>query len=308
MTTGQRFGGYPAQFGYAVAQTLDVTQLMGYELDAGNTKTGIIPSGSIDRAAVLTSRMRPRFRLRTKDMATVLGLVDLQAGYCFDEDSTFQLQERADCGTFLSGSTHIQRTVKKGFMFVDSITAEQESEDGAILNLEFIPLKSGSNALVSHDTAQALLLSPAYVSSFFLGPFYHNSSEIPGVMGVTLNFGINVQPAPASPGAEDDVVSIISREPEFSVRCLKTDEFDGFKLGGTPVTSSFAFYFQKADATNAVGDGRVAVASSVHVKVSGTAGDFEVRNLSVDGQEDAAVELILRPTGTISLSVASAIP
>lgn len=313
MSSGERFSGYPARFGYATSQTMDVTQMMGFELDAGNTKKRIIPSGSVDPAAIITPRQRPRFRLRTQDLATVLGVVSLQGGFCFDEASTFQLQERADCGTFLSGGTHIGKRTQKGFMFVESITAEQDSEDGAILNLGYVPLyvdQDPDKPIVETLTGHTLLATPAYVSNFFLGPFYHNSTEIPGLMSTTLNFNPTVQAAPSSPGAYDDIVSITMREPEFVYRFLKSDEFDAWKHGGHPVTSSFASYFQKADPSNAAaaGDARIAPATTQHVKISGTAGDFETRNISVDGVEDAVTEVVLRPTGTLSLSIASAIP
>ena len=94
----------------------------------------------------------------------------------------------------------------------------------------------------------------------------------------------------------------------LKIRCLKPDNFDAFNASGTPVTTSFAFYFQKMDATNAVGDGRVAVATATHIKISGTAGDFDVRDISVDGQDDAAVEVVLRPVGAVTTNLASAIP
>lgn len=312
MSTGERYSGYSAKFGFATGDSMVVNQMVGWDMDSGTTKSEIIPSGAVDRAAVLTTRQNPEFTLRTQDLFSVLTDVDPQSGKCFDEASTFFLQERADCGTFLAGgtATHMGRRTQKAFMVIDSIAAEQDSDDGAMLNARFFPQKSGANVLVEHVAGTALtgVAAPAYVSSFALGPVYHAGAEIKGVMGVTLNFNNNVVPAPSSPGGEPDFHSIVARTPEFSFRCLKIDNFDGFKASGTPVTTSFAFYFQKMDATNAVGDGRVAVGTATHVKVSGTAGDFDVRTLGADGQEDAAVEVVLRPTGSVTTSVASAIP
>lgn len=310
MATAERFSGYPARFGYSTAQTMDIVQMMGAELDAGNTKTDVIPSGAVDRLAVLTPRQDPEFRIRTRDLATTLATVGLQTGRCFDEASTFFYQERADCSTFEVGFTHPARRTQKGFMFPDSITAEQDDEEGAVLSLMYRPLKSGSSPLVEHLADQPLtgVGAPAYVSAFFLGPVYHNSAELLGVTGWTLTLNSEVQTAPRSPGGEPDFASITRRTPEISIRCPKVDNFDTFKLAGTPVNTSWAVYLQRADPTNGQGDGRIAPATASHIKISGTSGDWDTRNLGVEGQDDALMDVVLRPTGALTVSIASSIP
>jgi hypothetical protein len=313
MTTGQRFSGYPARFGYATGQKLDLTQMQAFELDTNNTKTPVVPVGAVNPTAYITPRARPEFRIRTQDIKTMMDVVDVENGKCFDETSTFILQERADCGTFLTGDTHPARVTTNGFMYAESITAEQDSEDGAILSLRYVPLYDGSNSLVQRDTVDIAAyttpaLSPAYVGSYFLASAYENSVEISGIISVNLQFNLTFQAAPATPGAWDTIGSIVRRQPEFTYTCLKVDNVSADEVTGAAVDTSYAFYFQKADVTNAAGDGRVAKATAQHVKVSCTAGDVEVRNLSVDGTEDAAIEVSVKPTGTVAMSTASAIP
>ena len=311
MSSGERFSGYPASFGYATAQTMDLAQVQGWELDANVTETPFIPSGATKPTQVITSRARPEFRLRTQDLATVLATVDFNSGKCFDETSTFYLQERADCSTFLTTATSPGRSTANGFMFVESITAEQDSEDGAIMTLRYVPLKaSGSDIVVFESSLDPDTNgpTPAFTSAFFLASPYHNGGELKGVQSVTINTDIQFQPAPSSPGAFDTLGSIVRYEPEFTFRSLKVDDFDAFQLTGDPVNTSFAFYFQKVDTTNAVGDGRVAAASTVHSKISFTGGKITVRNLSFDGTDDAAVEVSIRPTGTVTAATNSAIP
>lgn len=311
MSSGERFSGYPAQFGYATSQVMDLEMVMGWELDANNTKTAVIPTGAVDPVAYITPRSRPEFRIRTQDIKTVLDVVSVINGRCFDETSTFILQERADCGTFLTGDTHPARQTAKGFMFLESISAEQDSEDGAVMTMRYVPLKTSGNDLVTLDTVDEgafATLSPTYVQSYFLASPYHNGTEIPGVMSVNLNMNITFAPTPSTPGALDELGSITRREPEFTFTCLKVDEFDAFGFVGTPVDTTFAFYFQKADPANAAGDGRIAEATAEHIKISFTGGDIDVRNIAIDGNEDAAVEVSVKPTGTVAYSGVSAIP
>lgn len=310
MSSGQRFSGYTSTFGYATSQTMVLTDLKAWELSPNNTKSIFRPMGAIDTNKIVTARSKPTYRLQTCDLATLFGVVSFSNGKCFDETSTFRLQERADCGTFLTGATHPARTAPKGFMYIDTITAEQDSQEGAYASMMFIALKSGSNPPVANLSTVDLssIAVPAYVSSYVMGPVYHNGAEIPGVFSQTWTPQINTQPSPSSPGAFDDLVSIITREAEFRFRCLKVDAFDAFNFSGQAVNTSLAFYLQKADPTNANSDGRVAAASTVHVKASCTAGDIELNSISVDGNDDAAVEVIVRPTGTVSFSIASAIP
>ena len=313
MASAERFGGYPAEFGYATAMTMEMVQLQGWEMDANVTETPFIPVGLVKPSQYITSRVRPEFRIRTRDMSTVLGVVDFNTGKCFDETSTFYVQEREDCGTFIASPATTQpgRTTENGFMFVESITADLDSADGAIMTLRYVPLWDGSATdIVASPTNLDPIASvtPLYTSAYFLASPYHNGVEIQGVTSVTINTGIQIQPAPETPGAYDRFVSIIRYEPEFTFRCLKIDEWDSKKFSGFPLTTSFAFYFQKVDTTNAVGDGRIAKATASHTKISFTGGKITVRNLSFDGTDDVVSEVSVKPTGAVTAATNSAIP
>ena len=309
MASGQRFGGYPAEFGYATGQTMALAHLEANELTMNNMVGVQHPPGSIDPAAFLMSRTKPVFRLRTPDLATLFGVIGFQSGKCFDEPSTFYLQERADCGTFEAGSTHIGRRTQKGFMHLDGISAELESEDGAMASLIYTPMAVTGFDIVQNQVAVALPgTSPAFVSAYFLGPIYVNNTLLPGVMSQTWSPQIRFQTTPSSPGYADTHGSIIQRDAQFSFRALKTDEFDNWCNTGKNITTAWDFYMHKADTTNANCDGRIAFNSAVHAKASFQSGRVEVQSLSYDGVEDAAAEVVVTPSGSVTFSIAAAIP
>ena len=311
MASAQRWGGYPAKFVDTTPATMNFVQLQGWEMDANVTETPFIPVGLVKPSQYVTSRVRPEFRIRTRDINTILGTVDFNTGHCFDNTSTFFVQEREDCGTFISDTNQSGRTTENGFMFVESITADLDSADGAIMTLRYVPLWDGTSADIIASPSNldpVASVTPLYTSGFFLASPFHNSAEIKGVTSVTLNTGIQIQPAPEVPGAYDRLVSIVRYEPEFTFRCLKIDEWDSKKFSGFPITSEFAFYFQAIDTTNAVGDGRVARATASHVKISCATGKITVRNLSFDGTDDVVSEVTVRPTGAVTAATATAIP
>ena len=310
--SGERFGGYPAEFGYATGETtlsMNLKHLEAWELTPNNMVGVQHPPGSIDPAAFLMSRTKPSYRMRSPDLATIFGTVGFMSGKCFDRDSNFYLQERADCGTFLTGATHIGRRVHKGFMYLDSISAELESQDGAMANMIFHPLWNEVDACVQHISATALpITTPGFVSSYFLGPIFKSGVQIPGVMSQTWTPQIRFQSTPHSPHHADTHGSIIQRDATFTVRCLKLDEFDSYAETGTNISDVWDFYLQQADATNANADGRIAAANAVHAKVSFQSGRMEIRNTSYDGVEDAGMEIVFTPSGAVTFSLTGVIP
>lgn len=312
MASGERFSGYPAVFGYndGASQTMNLRHLQAKTLNPNNMVGVMHPPGSVDPAAFLVARSKPVYNLRTPDLATLFGVIGFRTGFCFDETSTFTLQEREDCSTFVSGSTHTKHAIAKGFMYLDNITAELESENGAMANLNFVPLASAQGTLpITISGANALpSTTPTFVSAYHLGPIYVDGTEIPGVFSQTITPGIRIEPTPHTPGCFDTHVSIIQRDPQLSFMCKKTDEFDAFKLTGDNVTVSWAFYLQKADSTNATGDGRIAKATGAHVEVAAQSGRVEVRSVSFEGVESAGVEVVFTPSGSVTFAIDSTIP
>lgn len=299
----ERFEIAPCSFIHGAAQTLNLSQMAGFTINSNGQQVRVRPGGSIDSLAQLLSRAKPTISFRTMDIATVFGAVSATLGLKMTGNSIFRLLERTDCGAF--ETTGVTVTAAAGCMYPTQVQASNDG-DGAELGLEFVPLYDGTNPILVSAASVDLSGAPsaAFNSQFFLGPVYHNSSEIRGVRDITVDFGLQFVASPNSPGPYDRKGAFNNREPVLRFTTEKIDEQGSSSLFIRGVTSSFAIYLQKGSANS----DRVAAATAQHVKISCTAGSIETEEIGGDAPEDALTRWTVRPTGTIALSIASAIP
>lgn len=305
MASAQRFGIFPCSFVHA-GGTLNLTQMDSFDCQTGVQKAEIIPGGAVDRAHIGIASAQPKATFSTRDLATLFTDVSISAGLALTGTATFRLQEREDGSTFGTGTTHETFVGQTGFLYPTQIQASQDGADGASATCEVVPLWDGSNAPWIHNTSVdfGAVSAPAFVSRFFLGPVYHNSGQLAGVKSVTVNTGINydAQRFDGEPYARRG--AIVARQPTITFTLAKVDAVQALNMFGAPVSSSFAVYFQKGVASGT----RVAAATAQHCKISCTAGDITQDNVSVSGTDDGMVNVTVMPTGTLAVSVASAIP
>ena len=310
MTTSKRFSLYPATLAYT-ASTTNLQQLESLRFTPNARRAVIIPAGAVDRAHVGIASADPMLTLGTRDLTMFFGAVSGTTGLRLAVNgastfSTFRFQERSDAGTFESGSTHETYTIREGFIRPTELSASQDDENGALLTAEVTALWDGTNDPIIRATGVDFsgAPSPAFTSRFFLGPVYHNGSQIDGVVRSSVQFGINFQARRFNGDPYPRLGSIVTREPVLTFTIAKMDEVSALNMFGRSVTSSFVFYYWKgvADAT------RVAVGTTVHTKISCTAGHIGDDSISVQGNDDGSVDITVLPTSSLSVSVASAIP
>lgn len=309
-----RYALYTAAFD-AGANSLSLPQVRGMGLRTGKSMTAIHPSGSIDPAAYVMSTARPSIPLASRDLATIFGdsnvPVSISAGLDVSDGATFMFRRRTAGGAFTTGSVHSVLTVASGFLHCVELAADAESQDGAEAALEFIPLSADGLSPFTFIDDQAIpgaLPAPAYNSVYYHGPAYYNSSLLPGLVSTRVRPGINYSARIVDGGSypRRAASSIVSRTPIIELTFLKVDMADSI-LGNIMVNafaSTLAVYFWKGAAN---GEGRVAAASSVHLKISAAAGSWGPDDVSVSDENDATLTLTITPTGTLSLSAASAI-
>jgi len=300
--SGQRFSGYTAILGYATGQTLNLNQLTHVGFEANLTQEPVIPMGALTPVKHLTTKAEPAMIIRTGDLASVFAAISGLNGLLCDETSTFQWQERSDDGVgFLTTNTHSRFTCAKGIVVPDTLTADLNS-GMAELTLRFIGLGT-SDPFTKTDAVALTGTAPGYGSGFFLASPYLNGTEIPGVQSISINFGIELQPGPSKPSTFNDLVSKIRQNPELSFTVLKADEQWTLATIGNSIATSFAIYLQKADPDT----DRIAPGTGSHFKCSCTAGKFSRDSISVDGNDDAAVQFMVKPQGSIAISTSSTI-
>lgn len=306
-----RYGLYSAFFDDG-STGLALPQVRSIGTRTNKNMVSIHPSGAIDPAAHIMSMARPIISLATRDLATVFGTVSISAGYYCPDGARFLYRRRLVGGAWSSSSEHTGQVVESGFLHCTELAADAEAQDAASCALEFIALSAdGGNPFTMTDdqAIHADLPSPAYVSSFFMGPAYFNSALLPGLIRSRVRPGIGFQSRLCDGGSfpRETASSIVSRNPAIELEFLKVDMADSVigDIMCAAFSNTLAVYFQKGSTNN---EGRVAAATAEHIKVSAAAGSWGADDVSVAGEDDATLTLMIQPTGTLSLSAASAIP
>lgn len=306
-----RYGLYTAVF-YDGASNLSLPQVRSLGTRSNKSMVTIHPSGAIDPAAHLMSMARPNLAIATHDLATVFATMSISNGLYCPSGGRFLYRRRVVGGAYSTDPEHAAQVVEAGFLHCTEISADAESQDAANCALEFIALSNdGGNPFTFTDdqSIHADLPAPAFNSSFFMGPAYYNSNLLPGLIRARVRPGIGFQSRLCDGGSfpRKAASSINARNPQIELEFLKVDMADNV-IGDLLVaafSSTLAVYFQRGSTNN---EGRVAPATTSHVKISAAAGSWGPDDVSVSGEDDATLTLMIQPTGTLSLSAASAIP
>ena len=304
MAATTRYGIYPASFTNGTPWHLN--QVDSVDVRFGPNKTDVIPGGNVDRSAVMMVTGDPRISFSTSDVLTALTNCTMTAGYNASAGATIRYQQRADGGTFSGGSTFSLVSATKGFLYPTTLTAQNGDAGGARIDLEFVALYDGTNAALTASVSQAVASpTPAFNSKYFMGPVYANGTQIDGVQSVTIQTGMAYTLAIADGELWARVGSIVTRRPTIQFTMLKVDYYSNFSsLFNNSVPGTIACYF----ARGVDGGARVSYASASHVKISAATGSWSPDNVSVREDGDAMMSVTVMPTGTLSTSVASAIP
>ena len=101
--------------------------------------------------------------------------------------------------------------------------------------------------------------------------------------------------------------SITSRNPQIDLTFLNTAILPSTlaNMVAAAFATTLAVYFRKGAEG---GEGRVANATAEHIKISAAAGTWGPEDVSVSDENDVTTTITVMPTGTLSLSAASAIP
>lgn len=307
MSTQYRYSMYAAQFVHAGGD-LDLTQIESDSISAEAMKRIVRPGGSLDPGAIILSHADPMRRFATAALDTLLGDVSLTTGLACSSGGTMWLQRRAEQAAFASGSNHHSITSSLGFLQVDEIRARQDDENGAVATCLYTPIWDASTLpfVINSGASLATAPAPAFDSQFFLGGVYVNTTAFEGVQDLSIRPGIVFKTKRADGDIYPRKGSIIARNPEIRIVCDKIDNLSGVldNLFVDTPSNTVNCYFSKGVA----GGSRVAAATTSHIKISAAAGEWSPDDISVDDTDDATTTIVMRPTGTIALSTASAIP
>lgn len=300
-----RYSVYPATV-TSDSTDYDFRQMDSYSFAPNTSKTAYIPPGSLDVANVGLAKAMPMHRFSTRDLVTAFTNISPTVGLDIDGGATFRYQQRLCSNGFDTTAVHVGRSVNAGFLKMANLSASSDDTDGAMLQLELY--STSSDGLTAPDTKAAsqnfsAVSTPTFTSRFFFGPVYLDGSKIAGVERVSIDFGLNCE-AKTFDLVYPQCYTIVSRQPRIT--------FSGTNAAIDAAISSFindnggtlAVYFRKG----VHGGARVADATTSHAKVSFTSGEYSVDDESITNNGDGTFSFTTIPTGTLAISVASAIP
>lgn len=287
--------------------------------DPGIEMHAIEANGQIDPVDFSRAFMDAKVPIETQDLHKLFAATGGPAGIALSpliglacaSGATFQWQ-KASNGTFLSGSNHHTWVSPKGYLYLEDISADQDSREPASAKLQYCLLRDTTpdpDTYLTVSSSASLTGSPGLATHFALGPLYMNGSQITGIQRGRLTTGIRYQTVRADGDitATEGKVEDRNLQLEFDLNDLSavTSIFGATYPGILASTGTVAWYLQKC----VTGADRVAAATAEHIKFSFTSSTLELRGVSRGSKTDAVAKLVIRLKNQgAAVSVASAIP
>lgn len=281
------------------------TQINSQGIRPNSSKEVIIPGGGLDAGAVVLNSSDPSVVVSSNDFTTIFGAISISAGLNCSSGATFRFQKRADGSTFTGGSNNVTLSSTQGFAKINSISADQDRP--ASVEVEYKPTYDSSTLPLVVNTSVSFSATPAFVSVFYLGPVYVNSSQVEGVTSVRVDPGVMFDVFRGDGDLYAKIGSVVARRPSISIT-FRPMEYVSSGLGNVflsaPAGAVACYFLKGAHGSSA----RVASGSSVHAKVGIPSGGWNPDDITVSGEADSQYTVTIHPTATITLSVTSAVP
>lgn len=305
-----RFSIYSASFTHA-GGTLNLRQLSDQSARSNSRVSRVRPGGSLDVAANILSTANPSFGFGTTDLLSIAALVDPATGLYCSGGHIARYQKRLEGGAFATGTNHMTQSTPRGFLAIDSVAADIDSEDGAQASLGYTALSTDGTNPVSQALSVnfATAPTPQFSSQYYLGGVWQASSQLTGLTRARVSPGLRFDPQRADGGvfARAACSSIVARDPSIELTFLNLELLQSV-VGSfflAPTTGNIDVYFQRG---TTAADGRVAAATASHIRYRAAAGSFGPDDIAVRGEGDGTATLMIMPTGVLAVAVDVAMP
>lgn len=255
-------------------------------------------SGGVDPAAIFVLESRPEVRFTSGDIGGALAGIDPVSGlHIANGTATIQIpwNHRANGGTFQAGASHARLVADRGLFVPASLTANQSDQDGASIEILGQFYSTDETPPVQAQLNQSLPAS-VYNGSYRLGPIYIGSTPLTGIVGVTINFGITLEPELLDGLPWPSNIYITRRNPTAQIRFRDLDQMLQFGALFSALNSATIFLRRRA-----AGGTYLADAALSHVKL--TLGSGTIVPDSIGASGNAAAEPSITLTG-VSLTSA----
>lgn len=307
MTTPLRHDVYPCSF-----DALTVNDIRSVNVSPSVSHMVMIPGGATRPDGFAMNYADPTISITTGDIATVLGSTGVATGLSVS-GATWEIQyeKRASGGTYAGTLSHVTLNGTDGFLYVTSISAEQDSAECASLDATFVALSGGASpgytAPFSVNTSQTLTGTPDVPLRHALGPVYCNGSLIAGVQSVKIDPGIKHEAKRSDGGVFPTACVVVEQQPMVEVSVLNPALVDESTLGpfiSALSGSGIVVYLQAVSP----GGGRVASGTGSHVSFTSATGVWAVTSQNGTARGDVVTTFQAKLTAAISVSTTATIP
>lgn len=293
ITANAVFSAFPAIF-----DSLTIPDIVSVTPSAGVKKIIARAGGSVDPNLIAEAVRESMVDLTALDLGAILTAVSGVNGLPVSSAAKIQYQQRSDGGTFTGTGTHITLSTAKGFLWVESISAKQDDDQGAQIGLKFAPLVTGSNPPLIVNASQNLTGTPGVAALYRLGPVTFETSVLGGIQSATCNFGMDYKPFRAGGQVGAGVGFIRARNPTFEFETTNVAILSQIGMGIIGITDGCSLGFQLIG---------TALTDAAHVLLTIATGSYEVTDAGVSGEGDAMAKVTVTATGTIAIDPAAAL-
>lgn len=259
-------------------------------------------SGGVSPAEIYGGETAPMGSFESEDLGTLLAISNfLQSGIVVSSSTlAMVLQQRAQGGTYQSGSNHFAATAANGLVVPTRIQIPEKGNCSIGLDAHFRGTSSLTNP-VSFNVAAALASTLFNGCYAFAGIDFNNGTLITRGTGVTVNPGIQVLAEGFNGGNYPTSLSIQERNPTIDVSFDNAANLANFASAFTAMTS-LVVYLRKRS-----GAGWVADEEEEHIAISFADGMTTFETIRASGR-DSSVGTLRFHGEALSASAVSAIP
>lgn len=261
---------------------------------------------AINRAAgdpapgyVAVMKQEPMISWTTTEIGRTLTNVNYATGLAVGSDVTctaadFYFAKVQDRGTRQTGSTKMKVATSRG-LIVPRILSVQQGGEGTISLEYFNVTTDGSTSPWTISTGQAAgVATPSTDQKWTLGPVTINGTQVNGVQGWSLDFGLTVEPIFADGGVFPLFCWIKEANPIFKIQTNDPVNLSTFGISGARLSSTTKFYMTKIDGSSGVT--RVAAGTGEHVCLTAATGHAGTDGITTSSSDAGDCEITVTPT------------
>jgi hypothetical protein len=267
--------------------------------------------GEIEPKYISLQQQMPELSFTTLALAKALAAVGI-SGLAIPggaNPAVFFFQKMLEDGGRAGTLQHMKGEVEQGLIVPRTLDVSQGGN--ATLRYDVIIRHDGSNEPIVFTASQTLTGSPSFSELFTLGPWVINNVELPGMIGATVDFGLDVFRQFTGGEVWPTFLSLRQRaNTQITGRTRETVSMDTFGFMGTAQGATDSkIYFRKKSQDGA---GNVADGTAEHVLISVAAGSIRVEAADASHPEPYENNVIVTPRNngtdpTMTVSTASTI-